>query len=192
MQLPERLFFTGVPGSRWSGIANSLQTLPGFNSSDRSSSRQYQHASGGAHEGAYFGPGMEFEARLDAAYLDSAWSNPGGCRIVRSHDWAYQLDTIAMRFPHDWTMLIYRPDMISYAWWHQAGGFDIPYPSYQAYGNSSRMMAAIAEQNRLILDYAARNDLAWRTLTPQWCEETFGHKIEVNPKWIDILVTVKK
>ena len=29
MQLPNRLFFTGVPGSRWSGISQNLELLDG-------------------------------------------------------------------------------------------------------------------------------------------------------------------
>jgi hypothetical protein len=33
-------------------------------------------------------------------------------------------------------MMIYRPDMVSYAWWMIAGGFQIQYPNYSAYKNS--------------------------------------------------------
>ena len=35
MKLPDRLFFTGVPGSRWSGISQNLELLDGINTSDQ-------------------------------------------------------------------------------------------------------------------------------------------------------------
>jgi len=44
MKLPNRIFFTGVPGSRWSGIAQTLEMMSGMNTSDRTPEREYvQH-----------------------------------------------------------------------------------------------------------------------------------------------------
>jgi len=40
MQLPNRLFFTGVPGSRWSGISQNLELLDGVNTSDQNFERE--------------------------------------------------------------------------------------------------------------------------------------------------------
>jgi hypothetical protein len=130
--LPNRIFFTGVPGSRWSGIAQVLESLDGFNTTDRTPNRDYTHHQFTGHRGAYFGPGMELESYLDPTYIDAAWATTGGCRVVKSHDYAYKLQTIGEVFPDDWIMLVYRPDLTSYAWWHEAGGFQIKYPCYKA------------------------------------------------------------
>jgi hypothetical protein len=61
MNLPNHIFFTGAPGSRWSGIAQTIETLPGFNVSDRNPRREYAHNTYSGHKGAYFGHGMECE-----------------------------------------------------------------------------------------------------------------------------------
>ena len=42
--LPEYIFFTGVPGSRWSGIAQEIKSQPGYNTTDRA-----EHQIGRAH-----------------------------------------------------------------------------------------------------------------------------------------------
>jgi hypothetical protein len=190
MTLPKRVFFTGVPGSRWSGIAQHLESIPGFNTTDRTTARDYSHHSFSGHKGAYFGREMEFEAMLDPDYIDQAWMEHSGTQLVKSHDWAYKLNSVRRLFPDDWIMLVYRPDMSSYAWWHEAGGFQIKYPSYTAYQNSSTMLAEIVEQNRLILDFAYQHQAVWNYFTTTWVEQTFGHSIEVNMPRSDILVTV--
>ena len=192
IMLPNRIFFTGVPGSRWSGIAQHLERIPGFNTSDRTPEREYTHHQYTGHKGAYFGRGMEFGAILAPDFLDQAWTEPGGTRIVKSHDWAYMLDDIKPRFPNDWVMLVYRPDMSSYAWWHEAGGFQIKYPNYAAYKDSVGMLAEITKQNQCILEHAFKNNCTWHHFTADWIEQTFGHRIEPDKTWPDILVTVIK
>lgn len=190
--LPKRIFFTGVPGSRWSGIAQTIESLEGFNTSDRTAEREFSHSGFTGHKGAYFGKGMEFEPMLNAQYIDSAWTLPGGTRIVKSHDWAYGLEDIEQQFSDDWIMLVYRPDMQSYAWWHEAGGFNIKYPCYDAYIDSTHMLAKITEQNQAILEYAQRRDATWHYFTPKWIENNFKQTIEVKRTWSDILVTLLK
>ena len=191
MQLPNRIFLTGVPGSRWSGIAQTLETIPGFNISDRNKNREYTHAKYGGHIGAYFGPKMELEDRLDADYIDSAWAVPGGTRLVKSHNWAYKLHDVKAAFPDDWIMLVYRPDMASYTWWHEAGGFDIAYPNYSWYGNSRTMMNEITKQNEMILEYAHEQDATWQHISEKWIKDNFGHNVTFT-KRTDILVTIIK
>jgi len=192
MNLPNRIFFTGVPGSRWSGIAQTLEQLNGVNTSDRTALREFSHNGFTGHKGAYFGTGMEFDAFLNPSYIDKAWTTPGSCQIVKSHDWAYQLDLVKELFPKDWIMLVYRPDMISYAWWHEAGGFNIKYPSYTAYKDSTTMLGKIAEQNACILQFASKHDLTWNYFTPKWIQKNFGQSTEIKQTWPDILVTLLK
>lgn len=190
--LPNRIFFTGVPGSRWSGIAQTLEQLDGFNTSDRTPARSYNHNQYSGHNGAYFGTGMELESYVSAEYIDNAWTQPGGTRIVKSHDWACKLDLVRQRFPNDWIMLVYRPDMASYAWWHEAGGFNIKYPDYTAYKNSTTMLGEIAKQNTAILQFAHDYDLTWKYFTQEWIAEQFGQEIDMTKTYPDILVTILK
>lgn len=192
MVLPKRIFFTGVPGSRWSGVAQVIESLPGFNISDRRPERTYHHTGFTGHVGAYFGVGMEFVAWLDPDHLDLPWAEPGGTRLIKSHDWAHHLDTIRIRFPDDWIMMVYRPDQTSYAWWHEAGGFKITYPDYRAYKNSTQMLAEIIQQNAAILEFGAKMDAKWSYFTADWIEETFGHRATPSRIHPDILVTVIK
>ena len=192
MKLPNRIFLTGVPGSRWSGIAQTLESLKGFNTSDRTPAREFSHSGFTGHKGAYFGKGMEYESYLDPRYIDNAWLDNTGTKMVKSHDWAYKLQTIREVFPDDWIMLVYRPDMASYAWWHEAGGFNIKYPNYAAYKDSATMLGKIAEQNANILKFAHTHNLTWSYFTPRWIERNFKQTIEVKHTWPDILVTLLK
>ena len=190
--LPNRIFLTGVPGSRWSGIAQTLETIPGFNTTDRTPARTYSHHSYTGHQGAYFGPGMELECRLCADYIDSAWTELSGTRVVKSHNWAYVLPQVAHYFPDDWIMLVYRPDMASYAWWHEAGGFQIKYPDYKWYSDSNTMLYEIARSNKQILEYACQKRAAWSYFTPEWIKENFGADVEIPAVHSDVLVTLIK
>ena len=192
IELPNRIFLTGVPGSRWSGIAQTIESLPGFNTSDRTPEREFTHHGFTGHRGVYFGVGMEFESYLDPTYIDKAWTTPAGCKLVKSHEWAGKLQSIRDVYPSDWIMLVYRPDMSSYAWWHEAGGFNIKYPSYTAYKDSATMLGEIAKQNASMLQFASKHDLTWNYFTPKWIEQNFGQTMEINRQWPDILVTLLK
>ena len=192
MKLPDRIFFTGVPGSRWSGIAQVLESLSGFNTSDRSPSRSYIHNGFTGHKGAYFGRLMEFEAKLDPDYLQTAWSTAGGICLVKSHDWAYSLDRIKEKFTDDWIVLVHRPDLSSFNWWKTAGGFDISYPSYAAYQNDEIMQREISWQNQAILQFAEQNSLVWSKFTSEWIAEHFDQQVADISVADDIRVAILK
>ena len=193
--LPDRIFFTGVPGSRWSGIAQTLESIPGFNTSDRTPERTYEHHAYSGHKGAYFGWRMELEPIIlwdGVNNIDSAWTEPGGCQLVKSHNWPDKFAEIEKVFPNDWIMLVYRPDMASYAWWHEAGGFQIKYPEYKWYKDSNTMLYEITRSNKQMLEYAYEKNATWSYFTPAWVEENFGHKVTINNPFTDILVTIIK
>lgn len=192
MNLPSHIYFTGVPGSRWSGIAQVIETIPGMNTSDRTPARNYTHHTYTGHVGAYFGRQMEFEALADSDYVNQAWTEQGGCKLVKSHDWAYKLDYIKQHCTDAWIMLVYRPDMASYAWWHEAGGFQIKYPCYDAYNDSVGMLSEITAQNKAILEFAMINNCKWEYFTSNWIKENFNAEVSVAKVWPDILVTLIK
>jgi hypothetical protein len=190
MTLPNRIFFTGVPGSKWSGIAQTLESHEAFNITDRTPERDYSHNNYSGHKGVYFGRGMEFDP--DPYEIDQAWNGGSGIKIVKSHDWAYMLDMIKPGFINDWIMLVYRPTEVSNAWWHEAGGFSITYPNYNAYRNSIGMRSAIEEQNSAILTFAHKHDATWNFFTPLWIKNVFGLDIKMENNLNDVLVTIIK
>jgi hypothetical protein len=163
-----------------------------MNTSDRTPARTYSHHSYTGHVGAYFGRSMEFETTLDAAHINSAWTADGGTKLVKSHDWAYKLHEIKDTFSDAWIMLVYRPDMSSYAWWHEAGGFQIKYPCYDAYKDSVGMLAEISAQNKAILEFGMINNCKWEYFTSGWIKDNFDADINVTNVWPDILVTLIK
>ena len=190
MSLPNRIFFTGVPGSKWSGIAQILETSSAFNTTDRTPKREYQHHEYSGHKGAYFGMGMEFYP--DPMNVDQAWDGGNGIKLAKSHDWSYMLDVIKPGFVNDWVMLVYRPNEVSNAWWHEAGGFDISYPDYSYYKDSDKMYKEIAKQNNAMLKFAHKHDATWSYFTTKWIKNTFGLDIEVTNDYNDILVSIIK
>jgi hypothetical protein len=183
--LPNHIFFTGAPGSRWSGIAQILETIPGMNISDRRPDREYTHNTYSGHLGAYFGRGMECECITNGDYIDRQWAEPGGCKLIKSHEWAFHLGCIREKeqWKDSWVMMIYRPDMACYSWWHEAGGFNIKYPD---------MLTEIIKQNAAILEYGKINNCKWEYFTSSWISENFGVEIPVTKVWPDILVTLNK
>jgi hypothetical protein len=190
MTLPDRIFLTGVPGSKWSGIAQILESHNVFNTSDRTPERTYNHSEYSGHVGAYFGRGMEFYP--DPMKIDQAWNDGKGIKIAKSHDWAYMLDTIKPGFINDWVMLVYRPNEVSNEWWHEAGGFSITYPNYSAYKDNKGIRNAIMEQNNAILKFAYKNNATWNFFTHEWIRDQFGIDINVNKIYDDVLVSIIK
>ena len=160
MTIPNRIFLTGVPGSRWSGIAQEIEQDPRFNTTDRTPDREYTHGEFSGHVGAYFGTGMEFPAILDTKNLDRPYTG-NSTKLHKSHEWARVLDDIVEQYPHAGIVLIYRNDEASLDWWLEAGGFGITYPNYEFYCDATGMWEQIEKQNKLILDFAQKHMLQW-------------------------------
>ena len=187
MQLPERVWCTGAPGSRWAGVAAKLEDKcpVNFNTTDRLApgrerdmcNANFTPASPkGFHKGAYFGQGMEFEAIVDGDHVDQAFVDKDhkGCKIIKSHEWAYKLPEIREKYPNDWIWLIYRPDDACFAWWYQLGGFNITYPDYTHYQNQSRIMSCIKEQNYNMLNFSYNFNASWNFMSTEWVRDQFG------------------
>ena len=159
--LPVRHFFTGAPGSRWSGVAQDIEASGFYDTSDRTPERTYTHNQFSGHIGAYFGTGMEFPASLDPEVLDAPYTGIG-TRLHKSHEWAYMLDDIVEQYPDCWITLLYRDNQKCLDWWLQAGGFDITYPNYDHYIDEKTMAKHIAIQNDAILKFAHKHKLMWK------------------------------
>ena len=158
--LPNMIFFTGVPGSRWSGIAKEIKSSGQYDCTDRAAHREYKHHDKIGHTEAYFGTGMEFPPLLDSLNLMAPFSGTG-TKLLMSHEWPYHFDNIMERYPDAWIQLVYRPDWASFLWWKQAGGFNITYPNYDWYETDYLMTNRIQEQNELILDFGQKHSVQW-------------------------------
>ena len=192
MILPKRIFFTGAPGSRWSGVSQLIETVPGLNTTDRTPERTFIFKPFSDHLGAYFGKGMEFSTLLDESNIDSAHTSLAGCRLIKAHEWSYKLKEIKERYPDDWIIMVYRPDIISFAWWNGAGGFNITYPKYNEFIDATNMMSEIARMNQSMLEFAYKHDATWNHLTPTWMKNNFNFDTEVDHKFSDMLITIIK
>lgn len=191
MKLPNRLFFTGVPGSRWSGIAQLIESTGGFDTTDRTPEREYTHAEFSGHVGAYFGTGMEFPAELDKANIDAPFSGTG-CKLIKSHEWHNQLDAISEQYPEDWILIVQRPIERSLNWWIEAGGFDITYPDYSHYQNVQGMIKAMHTADKDYKQFAKDRGLEWQKFSQEWLEANFGvpGKEVDESNYKDIMVTI--
>lgn len=193
IKLPSKIFMIGAPGSRWSGIAQNIETIPGFNTSDRTTDRNYTHHNFSGHLGAYFGTSWEFDASLNTENLNKPYTTLEGTRILKSHEWAYNLSEIYENFTDSWIFLIYRPDLACQAWWHESGGFNIAYPDYRPYyKNAMNMLNEIIKQNNAMLEFAQKHNLQWNHISADWIENNFGQRIEPTVKLPDTLVTLLK
>jgi len=160
--LPEFIFFTGIPGSRWSGIAQDMKDELNLNLTDRADHRIYRHGQFSGHVDAYYGTGMEFNTSLDEDNLNAPFIDKSGSKLLMSHEWPYHFDEIMARYPDAWITLIYRHEWESFLWWKKAGGWDITYPNYDWYENDYQMQQISKTQNRLILDFAQGHELVWK------------------------------
>ena len=169
-----RYFFTGAPGSRWSGIAQIIEDAGRFDITDRNEDREYSHGLFTGHKGVYFGKQMECEAILSIELLDSFFDSSGP-RLIKSHDWAYNLEDVKQfcNKHGDRLILVYRYSLTCLEWWLEAGGFSISYPNYEWYENEDKMFLEIVRQNKAILDFVNSHNLTLVTFDNTWIKNNF-------------------
>ena len=153
------IFVTGAPGSKWRSVARTLWHSPDVDRSDDKN----EYAEGNVrHQGAYWGPGMEYGDKFSAMYLqtkeelEAEFDRPfsgSGIRIIKCHDFAVQLNFIRETWPECPIVMCNRGDDACLGWWVKAGGFDITYPSYAQYKNFKLMGIRIANQNAGIRNF---------------------------------------
>jgi hypothetical protein len=178
--LPNRIFVTGAPGSKWTSVTHLLETVPGANTSDRTTNRCYDHAVFQGHHGAYFGlphRKYEFDCKIDSDYIDSAFETNSSGRFVKGHDWAYHLDDLKEAFPGDWIIMVQRDSIDCFAWWNNHGGYTTKYPSYESYGENAGMMGEIMKLNEIYSDFAQKHDQKWEYFNTRWIAENFNHQV---------------
>lgn len=204
------IWFTGAPGSKWSGTGNILQAIQQlrFNTSDRTPEREYTHtgptplARSITHTGVYFGPGHGFGEHWDRlSILDPGaitreiykeWKDPSyGRLLTKSHFLSHHLDFIAETFPNNPIIMVFRPNEKCEQGWFGAGGWNISYPNYRPYyKDDATMKSMIAEHNRLMLEFCDRKNIVPQKFTREYLKETFNWGIEdiedpIQREWVD-------
>ena len=163
------IFFTGAPGSRWSGVSQVFRdTLNGVDNTDLTPEKTYKHHLYSGHIGNYYGPGMLYGNWLDTEFgskeqweteIAASYNGNEPVKLVLSHNFAHYLDRLVHTFPDCKLVLCYRTNNECFDWWHAAGGWDISYPSYKWYRNDAGMRQEIQKQNSAILEFVERKNL---------------------------------
>jgi hypothetical protein len=186
------IFFTGIPGSRWSRAAALLQGSPllNLNDSDRNESRIYWNPNREEpypnHQGAYFGTGQEygygFESLEDNFYTKQDFvhevmrpftTHNNQNYLIKSHGFARSLKWITANFPNNRIIICLRELKVSIRDWYNFGGFEkIHFPNYsEYYKNPEVFEPLVAEEDRLLRDFIYENDLHVHTVTNKFCVE---------------------
>ena len=155
------IFVAGAPGSKWSSVVKNIYYSPDIDRSDYRDEWTYYHDASGKmelmHLGAYFDPGMisslpEDLTTLNREQLEKIFAEPfqfkesKGTRIIKSHCFSTQIDTLRALWPESPVVLVHRPDDACLGWWVKCGHFDITYPTYDMYYKNLKTMASIIKQ----------------------------------------------
>jgi hypothetical protein len=153
------IFVAGAPGSKWSSVVKNIYYSPSIDQTDYSDARTYYHDASGKmelmHLGSYFDPGMEFGtgfdnlARYKKEMLEAEFDRPfrgSGIRIIKSHCFSTQINTLKSYWPGSPIVLVHRSDDACLGWWVKCGHFDITYPLYDTYYKDLKTMSGIIKQ----------------------------------------------
>lgn len=186
------IFVAGAPGSKWSSVVKNIYYSPSIDQTDYSDARTYYHDASDKmdlmHLGAYFDPGMEFGTGFDnldsyrKEMLEAEFDRPftgSGIRIVKSHCFSTQIDTLRALWPESPVVLVHRPDDACLGWWVKCGHFDITYPAYDMYYKNLKTMASIIKQQNTGIVNASLKYPGQHPLTNQQLARMLG--IEVPP-----------
>jgi hypothetical protein len=122
------------------------------------------------HNGAYFGPHHEYGHGFDdltnyskdeffTECLKPFSDDSQPLKQIKSHWFAYNLDTITKYFPKAKIILVWAPDESCFDWWSHLGGWNIAFPVYTWYHDDDRMQRQIRLENAFILKFIFEKNL---------------------------------
>ena len=180
------IWFTGIPGSKWSGIDIHMRHALHCDRTDESAERTHFHRHNergytfNGHRGTYWGPGQgcgEHWTDLALVGKDRMLEDIGmeftgeGYRVIKSHAFARydNLDFIYDNFKGDWLVMIQRDPAQSFVWWDAVMSFDeTVYPSYnKMYSDPETMKLLLVEEDEYIKEFAATKGFDWHLYDPQ-------------------------
>lgn len=212
----ERIWFCGVPGSKWSGIDIALRNLIPADRTDETPERTFYHRPNkptdlnNGHRGSYWGPGMGCgEDWIDFNYIEDPQKllddidqvfTGDGYKIIKSHFFArhWNLDYIWNNFKGDYLMFVYREPQKSFAWWSQVMDFsEGHYPDYRpGYTDYNTLRPLIWEETVKMLDFAIQKNMKFECVyeNPDVFDKIPGYNknIEYRLKQEDVYVAYRK
>ena len=146
----EYILATGAPGSRWSGVVKGIYYSKDINQSDYKEDKVFYFREEDEEQGkkpnhfaTYFGAGQEYGVQRHQ-WDEPFKKNSKGIKIIKSHDFAYNLEYLTdYGYP---IIIVYRPPIDCFEWWHEAGGWDIKYPNYSHYVDDDYLFLEIENQ----------------------------------------------
>ena len=204
------IWFTGAPGSKWSGASNVIQSISklDFNISDRTPDREYRHtgptelARKIVHTGVYFGPGHGYGEKWDKfsdidklvvenEILNEWHDNSTGNFLVKSHFLSHHLDHIVKAWPDNVIIMIIRPSLRCEQGWFGAGGWDITYPKYRPfYKNDETMKLYIKDHNDKMIEFCDKHAISIEPFNREYIKRVFNWELAdiIDPvyrEWVD-------
>ena len=192
------VFITGVPGSRWGRLEYILRenTKGVIDNSCWTPHIQDTPKNGTTHFHRFFGPYHQYGEKFDNLCLmgrdailqeiDRAFDeDENGIRFVRSHWFAYQLDWITENLPEVDILLMMREPQMSLNWWLKSGGWDIQYPHYHWYCNTTNLRRQIFIENEYMEKFIKDKKLDMRYSiwdTPEWINDNWPEWNKYLPK----------
>jgi hypothetical protein len=140
------IFVAGAPGSGWSRVALSIHRSPSVDYTDWAKEQTWTFINDrnleekSYHSGVYFGPDQKYGKKFDRLNeltkeeIEQEMNRPfkgTGSKIIKCHDFAYQLDFISKNWPECPIIVCHRSTELCYSWWMYVGGADISFPSYK-------------------------------------------------------------
>lgn len=210
----KRIWFCGIPGSKWSGLDIHLRQVVPSDRTDETPDRVFYHRAAtpgdtnNGHRGSYWGPGMgcgedwlDFNHMKPERILDDIEHvfHGDGYRIIKSHFFArrFNLDYIWNHFPGDYVVLVYREPQKSFAWWSEV--MDLApdhYPDYRpGYTDYNTMRNLLWTESAKLTDFAIRKNMEFKQyLSTDVFAEIAGYKYDIGqtitPTQTDVYVAV--
>jgi len=185
--MSNKIWFCGVPGSKWSGVDIQLRRSLPADRSDETPERVFYHRvntpgdMNNGHRGAYWGPGMgcgddwldlqqktpdQIEKEINEVFTGTGPEY----KIIKCHFFArhFNLDYIWNNFKGDYMILLYREPQASFAWWCNVMDFSPEHwPDYRpGYTDYNEMRPKIYEETVKIVDFAFRKGMQFEPWNP--------------------------
>lgn len=181
----KRIWFTGIPGSKWSGIDIQMRLVLPSDRTDETPDRIFYHRANrpgdpnNGHRGSYWGPGMgcgedwtDFNHMSKEQILqdiDDVFTGDG-YRIIKSHFFArkFNLEYIWNNFPGDYIVLCYKEPQSSFAWWSNVMDFsEGHFPDYRpGYTDYNTMRSLLWTESVKITDFAIKKGIQFKEYNP--------------------------
>lgn len=164
------IFVAGAPGSKWSSVVKNIYYSESIDQSDSAADRQWFHSATGLdtpmHLGVYWDPGMEFDIpeccnNLTKEQAETIFDRPfsgTGVKIIKSHVFGLKenIEWLRTTWPESPIVMVYRSSDACLGWWYRCGGWNIKYPDYSVYYQTTENLARQIDRQNTGIAWAMR------------------------------------